>query len=205
VLGCIAGGHIEGDIRMNGHPKEQTSFARVSGYVEQNDVHSPQTTVREALEFSAQLRFARGVPADTVQAFVDEVMGLVELTVLQNVLVKCLLLCKMHVTSRLCQDHSIRMTKAMGSINAHSPGFCMLCCQVAKGCCVWYMSGNVGHAMGYGLQVGVPGFSGLSVEQRKRLTIAVELVANPSIVFMDEPTSGQSLLTPSMSCAPEWQ
>jgi ABC-type phosphonate transport system ATPase subunit len=28
------------------------------------------------------------------------------------------------------------------------------------------------------------------VEQRKRLTIAVELVANPSIVFMDEPTSG---------------
>ena len=32
--------------------------------------------------------------------------------------------------------------------------------------------------------------SGLSVEQRKRLTIAVELVANPSIIFMDEPTSG---------------
>lgn len=27
--------------------------------------------------------------------------------------------------------------------------------------------------------VGVPGESGLSVEQRKRLTIAVELVANP--------------------------
>ena len=41
------------------------------------------------------------------------------------------------------------------------------------------------------LQVGVPGHSGLSVEQRKRLTIAVELVANPSIVFMDEPTSGE--------------
>ncbi|KAL4428984.1 hypothetical protein ABPG77_006023, partial [Micractinium sp. CCAP 211/92] len=37
--------------------------------------------------------------------------------------------------------------------------------------------------------VGLPG-SGLSVEQRKRLTIGVELVANPSIVFMDEPTSG---------------
>ena len=38
--------------------------------------------------------------------------------------------------------------------------------------------------------VGLPGVSGLSPEQRKRLTIAVELVANPSIIFMDEPTSG---------------
>jgi len=38
--------------------------------------------------------------------------------------------------------------------------------------------------------VGLPGVSGLSAEQRKRLTIAVELVANPSIIFMDEPTSG---------------
>lgn len=38
--------------------------------------------------------------------------------------------------------------------------------------------------------VGMPGVSGLSTEQRKRLTIAVELVANPSIIFMDEPTSG---------------
>ncbi|KAM7481855.1 hypothetical protein LguiB_006438 [Lonicera macranthoides] len=38
--------------------------------------------------------------------------------------------------------------------------------------------------------VGMPGVSGLSTEQRKRLTIAVELVANPSIIFMDEPTTG---------------
>jgi len=38
--------------------------------------------------------------------------------------------------------------------------------------------------------VGLAGVSGLSTEQRKRLTIAVELVANPSIIFMDEPTSG---------------
>ena len=39
-------------------------------------------------------------------------------------------------------------------------------------------------------QVGIPGESGLSVEQRKRLTIANEMVASPSVMFMDEPTSG---------------
>ncbi|KAG2425082.1 hypothetical protein HXX76_013991 [Chlamydomonas incerta] len=38
--------------------------------------------------------------------------------------------------------------------------------------------------------VGTPGVSGLSTEGRKRLTIAVELVANPSCLFLDEPTSG---------------
>ncbi|KAK9836042.1 hypothetical protein WJX81_008449 [Elliptochloris bilobata] len=40
------------------------------------------------------------------------------------------------------------------------------------------------------LLVGVPGGTGLSLEQRKRLTIAVELVANPAIIFLDEPTTG---------------
>ncbi|KAL3144459.1 hypothetical protein ABBQ32_004202 [Trebouxia sp. C0010 RCD-2024] len=123
LSGRKTGGIIQGDIMMNGFPKEQATFARVSGYVEQFDVHSPQTTVREALLFSARLR-TRGETNEVITAFVDEVMDLVELTPLRDGL------------------------------------------------------------------VGIPGRSGLSVEQRKRLTIAVELVANPSIVFMDEPTSG---------------
>jgi ABC-type multidrug transport system ATPase subunit len=124
LAGRKTGGVVTGDIRINGYPKKQATFSRVSGYVEQTDVHSPQTTVKEALQFSARLRFSRDVPKETVEAFVEEVMDLVELDTLKNVL------------------------------------------------------------------VGLPGVSGLSVEQRKRLTIAVELVANPSIVFMDEPTSG---------------
>ena len=41
-----------------------------------------------------------------------------------------------------------------------------------------------------GALIGLSGVDGLSTEQRKRLTMVVELVANSSIVFMDEPISG---------------
>lgn len=48
----------------------------------------------------------------------------------------------------------------------------------------------------FGDLVGTPGTSGLPTEARKRLTIAVELMANPPVLFMDEPTSGE----PGSSC-----
>lgn len=37
--------------------------------------------------------------------------------------------------------------------------------------------------------IGVPG-AGLNLEQRKRVTIGVELSARPDILLLDEPTSG---------------
>ena len=52
--------------------------------------------------------------------------------------------------------------------------------------------------------VGKPGLSGLSVEQRKRLTIAVELVANPSIIFMVRP-SAPCLSIAERCCMHLWQ
>src|SRR6266540_4219039 len=44
LAGRKTGGVIEGDIRIGGYPKVQDSFARISGYCEQTDVHSPQLT-----------------------------------------------------------------------------------------------------------------------------------------------------------------
>ena len=68
-----AGGRIEGDVRINGHPKEQSSFARVSGYVEQFDTHSAAATVHEALMFSGILRNEKDIDHDTTEAFVEQV------------------------------------------------------------------------------------------------------------------------------------
>lgn len=124
LAGRKTGGYIEGSITVSGYPKNQATFARVSGYCEQNDIHSPYVTVYESLIYSAWLRLAKDVNKETRKMFVEQVMDLVELHPLRNAL------------------------------------------------------------------VGLPGVDGLSTEQRKRLTIAVELVANPSIIFMDEPTSG---------------
>ncbi|KAL8189296.1 hypothetical protein R6Q57_028862 [Mikania cordata] len=124
LAGRKTGGYIEGDIRISGYPKKQETFARISGYCEQNDIHSPHVTVYESLIYSAWLRLSPDVDENTRMMFVGEVMNLVELNPLRDAL------------------------------------------------------------------VGLPGVNGLSTEQRKRLTIAVELVANPSIIFMDEPTSG---------------
>ncbi|KAL6334363.1 hypothetical protein AAG906_014764 [Vitis piasezkii] len=124
LAGRKTGGYIEGNITISGYPKKQETFARISGYCEQNDIHSPHVTVYESLLYSAWLRLPSDVKSETRQMFIQEVMELVELTPLRDAL------------------------------------------------------------------VGLPGVNGLSTEQRKRLTIAVELVANPSIIFMDEPTSG---------------
>lgn len=61
LAGRKTGGYIEGDIKISGYPKEQRSFARISGYVEQSDIHSPQVTVMESLRFSSFLRLPKEV------------------------------------------------------------------------------------------------------------------------------------------------
>jgi len=111
-------GTIEGDIRVNGHPKHDASFKRVMGYVEQTDTHTPELTVEEAMAFSARMRLPRDVDTAQTRAYADEVMRLIELDTIR---------------------HNI---------------------------------------------TGVAGVSGLTVEQRKRLSIGVELAGNPSLIFM---------------------
>lgn len=67
LAGRKTGGYIEGDITISGYPKNQETFARISGYCEQFDIHSPNVTVYESLIFSAWLRLPHEVDNNTRQ------------------------------------------------------------------------------------------------------------------------------------------
>ncbi|KAL5337371.1 ABC-2 type transporter-domain-containing protein [Aspergillus crustosus] len=116
-------GVVTGEVLVDGLPRDD-SFQRKTGYVQQQDVHLPTSTVREALQFSALLRQPARFTRQERLDYVEEVLVLLGM-----------------------QSYADAV-------------------------------------------VGVPGV-GLNVEQRKRLTIAVELVARPQLLlFLDEPTSG---------------
>lgn len=65
LSGRKTGGYIEGDIRIGGYTKVQETYARISGYCEQFDIHSPQITVKESVEYSAWLRLPPQIDAKT--------------------------------------------------------------------------------------------------------------------------------------------
>ncbi|KAI9282306.1 ABC-2 type transporter-domain-containing protein [Sporodiniella umbellata] len=117
-------GQISGRLYLN-NEMLMKDFERVTGYCEQNDVHQPTATVREALRFSAYLRQPPEVSQADKDAYVEHILDLLEMKDIADAQV--------------------------GSIES---GF------------------------------------GISTEERKRLTIGVELVGKPQLLFLDEPTSG---------------
>ncbi|ODQ77851.1 hypothetical protein BABINDRAFT_163230 [Babjeviella inositovora NRRL Y-12698] len=116
-------GTITGEMLVNGHPVD-ASFQRRTGYVQQQDLHLAEYSVRESLRFAAYLRQPETVSRAEKNEYVEKIISLLGMQ-------------------------------------------------------------NYGEAI-----IGKVG-RGLNVEQRKKLSIAVELVAKPSLLlFLDEPTSG---------------
>ena len=116
-------GVITGDMLVNGKPIDE-SFQRRTGYVQQQDLHLAESSVREALQFAARLRQPASVPDSEKLEYVETIIDLLGMTSYAEAII-----------------------------------------------------GKIGR--------------GLNVEQRKKLSIGVELVAKPSLLlFLDEPTSG---------------
>ncbi|PHU19129.1 Pleiotropic drug resistance protein 1 [Capsicum chinense] len=69
LAGRKTGGYINGDIKISGYPKKQETFARITGYCEQNDIHSPYVTVYESLVYSAWLRLPKDIDEKTRKLF----------------------------------------------------------------------------------------------------------------------------------------
>ncbi|KAK9453376.1 P-loop containing nucleoside triphosphate hydrolase protein [Dipodascopsis uninucleata] len=116
-------GVITGDMLVNGRPVD-ASFKRRTGYVQQQDLHLAEYSVRESLRFAADLRQPMSVPQKEKYDYVETIINLLGM-----------------------QNYAEAII------------------------------GKIGR--------------GLNVEQRKKLSIAVELVAKPSLLlFLDEPTSG---------------
>ena len=116
-------GVVSGDFMVDGRPLPK-SFQRATGFAEQQDIHEPTGTIREALRFSALLRQPKEVPVAEKYEYCERIIDLLE------------------------------------------------------------MRGIAGATIG---KVG----EGLNQEQRKRVTIGVELAAKPELLlFLDEPTSG---------------
>jgi ABC-type multidrug transport system ATPase subunit len=71
-------GLVSGDILVNGVPRDK-SFQRKAGYIQQQDIHLETSTVREALRFSAMLRQPASITSQEKYAYVEEVIGLLEM------------------------------------------------------------------------------------------------------------------------------
>ncbi|XBW35912.1 hypothetical protein QEN19_001487 [Hanseniaspora menglaensis] len=119
----IKGVTITGDLLVNNKPLP-ASFKRSCGFVTQADNHMTELTVKESLQFAADLRQSASIPHAEKMEYVDKIIKLLGMQNYENAVV-----------------------------------------------------GKIGR--------------GLNVEQRKKLSIGVELVAKPSLLlFLDEPTSG---------------
>ena len=79
IAGRKTGGVRKGTIKLNGHEVEKQTFARLTAYCEQMDLHNEFATVEEALEFSAKLRLGTEVSTAQRRGFIEEALDILEL------------------------------------------------------------------------------------------------------------------------------
>lgn len=80
LAGYKTGGHIDGEIRINGKPKTDLTWRCIAGYCEQVDLHNPAVTVRESLIFAARMRLRPfTLPDEEKVKFATNILSLLDL------------------------------------------------------------------------------------------------------------------------------
>lgn len=79
-------GVIEGDRLIEGKTID-LSFQRQCGYAEQQDIHEPMCSVREAFRFSAYLRQSADVPKEDKDQYVEDIIEMLELNDLADAII----------------------------------------------------------------------------------------------------------------------
>ncbi|KAL4512256.1 hypothetical protein ABPG72_005258 [Tetrahymena utriculariae] len=118
---------IKGEIRANGNEYNSNNFPNFAAYVMQEDCLMETMTVREIIQFSAELKTSGS--QEEKKNLVDYILKMMRLEKCQNTLIG-----------------------------------------------------------GYSIK-------GITKGERKRISIAIELVSNPDVIFLDEPTSGLDSFT----------
>lgn len=87
LCGKAGYGKTTGEIRLNGEKANLAQFKPVTGYVPQDDIVHEHLTVREQIDFSAQLRNPAGTGAGTLKNIVDDVLAVLQIEHIQRSIV----------------------------------------------------------------------------------------------------------------------
>lgn len=132
VLSAKLFGLFDGEVTINGQIADKAIVRRVAGFVPQEDILFGSQTVREALQFYADLKLPTSLSSEQKKEMIDYILLELGLKKVENSLI--------------------------GYVGADAAAS------------------------------GLP--RGLSGGERKRLSIGCQLISNPSLLFLDEPTTG---------------
>lgn len=179
MLDCLAGRspkglRVTGDIRINGSPAPMT-FGSVA-YVPQSDLFTGTLTVRETLAYTSRLRFAPQPLRLLMLTRGETIPGPIP-------------------PSSLGPRDVTRTGIARGAAGRR-----LDLTREERAASIAAVMAELGLSSAADTPVGTTLLKGISGGQKRRLSIAAEMLVQPKLLFLDEPTSGAA----PAHCKADW-